>query len=227
MEKERERIERMLREGKITKEQSEELLKALEESVVREKKIAKRPRRKIIMISTAVIVLVIIGGLLVGRELQRKIGGGKLSGQYYIHEKKGYKIAIPPEGWNPTSGRPLDITFRNKKGGGWLGTGAYTMLRSFSFEEVNNWWVKIICTKHGWIDIKILEEKELNIVGFNAKLIAFEFTSKGKRNVDMTYHIWKPAGRYSLYRIRMVCRKDKFEEFLPVYKNFVNSFSFL
>ncbi len=37
MEKERERIERMLREGKITKEQSEKLLKALEESAVAEK----------------------------------------------------------------------------------------------------------------------------------------------------------------------------------------------
>ena len=77
MEKERERIERMLREGKITKEQSEELLKALEESIVREKKIAKRPKRKIIAISTAVIALVVIGGLLATHlpkiKLQKKI----------------------------------------------------------------------------------------------------------------------------------------------------------
>lgn len=189
MEKKRERIERMLREGKITKEQSEELLKALEESIVREKKIAKRPKRKIIMISTAVVALVVIGGLLVGQELQKKIGGGKLSGQYYIHNKKGYKIAIPPEEWNPTSGRPLDIIFRNKKGGGWMGTGACTMPKSFSFEEVNDWWVKIISTKYGWTDIKILEEKELSIVGFNAKLVTFEFTRSGRRSIDMTYHI--------------------------------------
>ncbi len=77
MEKERERIERMLREGKITKEQSEELLRALEESVVREKKIAKRPKQKIIAISTAVIALVVIGGLLATHlpkiKLQREI----------------------------------------------------------------------------------------------------------------------------------------------------------
>ncbi|GAH41374.1 unnamed protein product, partial [marine sediment metagenome] len=37
MERERERIERMLKEGKISKEQSEKLLKALEESAVIEK----------------------------------------------------------------------------------------------------------------------------------------------------------------------------------------------
>ncbi len=226
MEKERERIERMLREGKITKEQSEKLLKALEESTTREAKVIKKSKRKIIAISI-IAVIIIIGGLLVGRELQRTIGGGKLSGQYYIHEKKGYKIAIPPEEWNPTSSRPLDIFFRNKKGGGWMGTGAYTMPKSFSFEEVNNWWVKIISTKYGWADIKILEEKELNIVGFNAKLVTFEFTRSGRRDIDMTYHIWKPVGKYNLYRIRMTCRKDKFKEFLPVYKNFVNSFSFL
>lgn len=227
MEKERERIERMLREGKITKEQSEELLKALEESTTREAKVIKKSKRKIIMISTAVIALVVIGGLLVGQELQSKIGGGKLSGQYYVHEKKGYKIAIPSKEWNPTSSRPLDIFFRNKKGGGWMGTGAYTMPKSFSFEEVNSWWIKIISTKYGWTDIKILEEKELNIVGFNAKLVTFEFTRSGRRNIDMTYHIWKPVGKYNLYRIRMTCRKDKLKEFLPVYKNFVNSFSFL
>ena len=73
MKKERERIERKLREGKITKEQSEELLKALEESTTREAKVIKKSKRKIIMISTAVIALVVIGGLLVGQELQRKI----------------------------------------------------------------------------------------------------------------------------------------------------------
>ena len=194
---------------------------------MREKKIAKRPKRKIIMISTSVVALVVIGGLLVGRELQRKIGGGKLSGQYYIHEKKGYKIAIPPKKWNPTSGRPLDIIFRSKRGGGWIGTGAYTMPGSFSFKEVNSWWIKIISTKYGWTDIKILEEKELNIAGFNAKLVTFEFTSKGRRSIDMTHHIWKSGGKCNLYRIRMTCRKDKFGEFLPGYKNFVNSFSFL
>lgn len=73
MEKERERIERMLREGKITKEQSEKLLKALEESTTREGKVIKKSKRKIIMISTAVVVLVIIGGLLAGQKLQKKI----------------------------------------------------------------------------------------------------------------------------------------------------------
>ena len=384
MEKERDRIERMLREGKITKEQSEELLKALEESVAKEKKIAKGPKRKIIAVLTAIVALVVIGGLLTiylpkaklqrkidreipqlgtgdqfkalntlikigepavpalievlqdkgnpftrrweaakalgaikderaaeplikamsdenevvrrvtaealgklgdkkaipvlketlkdpkyyydertginryytresaaealeklgievvqrgneyivaGQELQKRIGGGKIVGQYYIHGRKGYKIGIPPEGWNPTFARPLDIIFRNKKGGGWMGTGAYTMAyimsESFSFEEVNDWWIKGISAKYGWTDIKILEEKELTIAGFNAKLVTSEFTSKGKRNVDMTYHIWKPEGKYDLYRIRTTCRKDKLEEFLPAYKNFVNSFSFL
>ena len=78
MEKERERIERMLREGKITKEQSEELLRALEESTAAEKKKAiKKSRMKIISISIAIIALIIAGGLLATHlpkiKLQKKI----------------------------------------------------------------------------------------------------------------------------------------------------------
>ncbi|MBU4484986.1 HEAT repeat domain-containing protein, partial [bacterium] len=82
MEKERERIERMLREGKISKEQSEELLKALEESTVAEKeRRVKKPKTKIINISIAIIALIIAGGLLathlpkikLQREIDRKI----------------------------------------------------------------------------------------------------------------------------------------------------------
>lgn len=78
MEKERERIERMLREGKITKEQSEKLLKALEESTAAEKeRRVRKPKTKIISISIVIITLVVIGGLLAAYmpkiKLQRKI----------------------------------------------------------------------------------------------------------------------------------------------------------
>ncbi len=78
MEKERERIERMLREGKITKEQSEKLLKALDESAATEKeRRVRKPKTKIVSILITVIALVIIGGLLAVHlpkvKLQRKI----------------------------------------------------------------------------------------------------------------------------------------------------------
>jgi len=73
MEKERERIERMLKEGKITKEQSEKLLKALEESTAAEKKKAiKKSRMKIISISIVMVSLIIIGGLFVVSQLSKK-----------------------------------------------------------------------------------------------------------------------------------------------------------
>lgn len=82
MEQERERIERMLREGKITKEQSEKLLKALEESTAAEKeRRIRKPKTKIISISIAIIALIIAGGLLaihlpkikLQREIDREI----------------------------------------------------------------------------------------------------------------------------------------------------------
>ncbi len=78
MEKERERIERMLREGKITKEQSEKLLKALEESAVAEKeRRVRKPKTKTVSILITVVALVVIGGLLAVYlpkvKLQRKI----------------------------------------------------------------------------------------------------------------------------------------------------------
>ncbi len=73
MEKERERIERMLREGKISKEQSEKLLKALEESTAAEKKKAiKKSRMKVISISAVMVGLIIIGGLVVVSQLSKK-----------------------------------------------------------------------------------------------------------------------------------------------------------
>ena len=73
MEKERERIERMLREGKITKEESEELLKALEESTAAlKKKAIKKSRMKIIGISTVMVGLIIIGGLFVVSQLSKE-----------------------------------------------------------------------------------------------------------------------------------------------------------
>ncbi len=155
------------------------------------------------------------------------IGGGKIINNYYIHEEKGYKIAILPQEWSATSIRPLDIVFKTERGGGWIGTAALAMAESFLFENVNSWWVSIISKKWGWTDIKIVDERELIIAGHNAKVVVFEFTSRNRRQVDMTYHIWKPAGTYNLYRVRMTCFKGKFEEFLGVFKAFVNSFSFL
>jgi hypothetical protein len=155
------------------------------------------------------------------------IGEGKIVGNSYIHEEKGYKIAIPPQEWAATSSiEPLDIAFRNERGGGWMGTAALAMPKSFLFEDVNSWWVSIISKKWGWTDIKIIDERDLTIAGHKAKVVAFEFTSRNRRQVDMTYHIWKPAGTYNLYRVRMTCFKGNFEEFLDVYKAFLNSFSF-
>jgi hypothetical protein len=155
------------------------------------------------------------------------IGGGKIISDYYIHEEKGYNIAIPPQEWVATSDRILDVVFRNERGSGWMGTAAFAMPESFMFENVNRWWVSIISKKWGWTDVDIVDERELTIDGHNAKVVVFEFTGSNRRQVDMTYHIWKPTGTYNLYRIRMTCFKDKFEEFLDVYKAFVNSFSFL
>jgi hypothetical protein len=155
------------------------------------------------------------------------IGGGKIISDYYIHEEKAYKIAIPPQEWSATSMRPLDIVFKNDRGGGWIGTATLTMSKSFMFENVNRWWVSIISKKWGWTDVEIVDERELTIDGHNAKVVVFEFTGRNRRQVDMTYHIWKPTGTYNLYRVRMTCFKGKFEEFLGVFKAFVNSFSFL
>jgi len=155
------------------------------------------------------------------------IGGGKIVGNYYIHEEKGYNIAIPHQEWVATSLPILDVVFRSEKGGGWMGTAALAMPESFLFEDVNSWWVSIISAKFGWTDVKIVDEKDLTIAGHSAKVVVFEFTSRNRRQVDMTYHIWKPAGTYNLYRVRMTCFKGKFEEFLGVFKAFVNSFSFL
>lgn len=155
------------------------------------------------------------------------IGGGKIISNYYVQEEKGYKIAIPPKEWTASSTKPLDIVFKNERGGGWIGTGALAAPESFLFEKVNSWWVSIISKKWGWTDVEIVDEKDLTIAGYNAKVVVFEFTSRNRRQVDMTYHIWKPAGTYNLYRVRMTCLKSKFEEFLDVFKAFVNSFSFL
>ena len=155
------------------------------------------------------------------------IGGGKIISNYYIHEEKGYKIAIPLQEWVATSAQVLDVVFRNERGGGWMGTAALAMPESFLFEDVNSWWVSIISAKFGWTDIKIIDERDLTIAEHKAKVVAFEFTSRNKRRVDMTYHIWKPAGTCNLYRVRMTCFKSKFEEFQDVFKAFVNSFSFL
>lgn len=155
------------------------------------------------------------------------IGGGKIISNYYIHEEKEYKISIPPQEWVATSDRILDVVFRKEREGGWMGTAAFAMPESFLFENVNSWWVSGISRKFGRTDIKIIDEKDLTIAGHSAKVVVFEFTRRNIRQVEMTYHIWKPAGTYNLYRVRMTCLKGKFEEFLDVYKAFVNSFSFL
>ncbi|GAI09436.1 unnamed protein product [marine sediment metagenome] len=157
---------------------------------------------------------------------------GEIAGGYYIHEEKGYKIAVPPQKWVANfSAPPLDVIFQFSQGSafGWMGVGAYSSAsytESF-FDNINDWWVSAMSTKGGWTDIKIVDERDLTIAGHNAKVVAFEYTSGNKRYVEMTYHIWKPKGIYNLHRVRMNCDKDKFDEFLDVYEVFVNSFSFL
>ncbi|MFX0196536.1 MAG: hypothetical protein ACFFCW_10465 [Candidatus Hodarchaeota archaeon] len=190
--------------------------------------------KKIACITLMSLVLVILAGCVAGWRSATApppptsiIGDEEIVDNSYIHEEKGYKIVIPPQEWSATSMEPLDIAFKNERGGGWIGTAALAMPKSFMFENVNRWWVSIISKKWGLTDIKIVDERELTIDGHNAKVVVFEFTRRNIRQVDMTYHIWKPTGKYKLYRIRMTCFKDKFEEFLDVYKAFVNSFSFL
>ena len=155
---------------------------------------------------------------------------GTIVGQYYVNEKKGFRVAVPPPEWRPTFLREdpaqvADITFR--RAGGWTFAAGFLVPRSFRFQDVNAWWVQTISTKWGWTDIKIIEEKELKIGGFDARLVTFEFTSGGSRQVDMTYNIRVPGGEYNLYRIRMTSAKDLFDYFLPDYEKFVRSFSFL
>jgi hypothetical protein len=67
------------------------------------------------------------------------IGGGKIVGNYYSHEEKGYKVAIPHQEWVATSSPILDVVYRNEIGGGWKGTGVFAMRESFLFENVNSW----------------------------------------------------------------------------------------
>ncbi len=159
------------------------------------------------------------------RQVVERIGGGEIIGQHYIHERKGYKIALPPEEWYPTTVRVLDVKFQNE--GAFIGTGAYTRLRRY-FGDVSNWWVEAMSRKFDWTDVKILEERDLTLAGYSAKVVTLEYINRrGKRKIDRTYHILKQGGRYILYRLRMTSVKEKYEEFLPTFERLVKSFSFL
>jgi len=160
-------------------------------------------------------------------EVVERIGGGEIIGQHYIHERKGYKIALPPEEWYPRSVSVLDIRFRHEEGGASIGAGAYTRLRT-SFADVSNWWVGAMTRKFDWTDVEILEEKDLTLAGHSARVLTVEYTSRrGRTRKTRIYHILKPGGGFILYRLRLWCAKESYEEILPTFERLVKSFSFL
>ncbi len=160
-------------------------------------------------------------------QVVERIGGGEIIGQHYIHERKGYKIALPPEEWYPRSTSVLDVRFNHEAGGGSIGTGAYTRVRT-SFTDVSNRWVGAMTRKFDWTDVKILEERDLTLAGHSARVLTVEYTSRrGTSRTTRIYHIFKPGGRYILYRLRLWCAKERYEEVLPTFEKLVKSFSFL
>ena len=113
-------------------------------------------------------------------QVVERIGGGIIIGQHYIHDRKGYKITLPPEEWNPTSATVLDVRFQNDTDGASIGTAAFTELGS-SFVEVSKWWVEAMSWKFDWTDVKILEERDLTLAGHSAKVVTLEYINRRGR----------------------------------------------
>jgi len=159
------------------------------------------------------------------RWLTRQFVGGSLS-KVYSHREKGYRFAGPPlKDWQRSQTRIPDVQFQPNAGGAWIGVGGFKMLSSLSFAKVNAWWVNAVSTARDSTDIKILEEMDLTLGGHKAKLVAFEFTDKqGGRQIERTYHIYKPGADYDLYRIRMNSIKERYEWFLPAVEKVAESF---
>jgi len=162
---------------------------------------------------------------------QLVVGPTALGERVYSNSEKGYSVVVPPpKQWDVRPGRIriVDVRFQNKAGGGFINTRGSKKRSWLSFADVNEWWVDRISTNMGWTDIEILEERDLTLAGHSAKVVVTEFTDRrGWRLIDRTYHIYKPGGRYDLYRIRMTCEKEKYDEFLPTLEKLVKSFSFL
>ena len=83
-----------------------------------------------------------------------------------------------------------------------------------------------LSTDRDWTNIKILQEKDLTVAGLQAKLVAFEFTDKlGGKQIEHTYHIYKPGKDYDLFRIRLNCIRERYEWFLPAVEGLAESFN--
>ena len=158
------------------------------------------------------------------------IAPGEIDNGYFYYETKGYKISAPSPGWSANiPSPPLDVIFSRTTGLGWMGTGAYggaAYTESF-FNDVNDWWVSAMSEKAGWTDVEITDERSLTVAGHSARYVTFEYTSRAMRFLETTYHIWRPVGEYTLYRIRLNCPKDNYNEFRIPFEDFVNSFAFL
>ena len=82
--------------------------------------------------------------------------------------------------------------------------------------------------KFDWTDVKILEERDFSLAGHSARVLTVEYMSRrGTRRTTRIYHILKPGGRYILYRLRLWCAKERYEDVLPTFEKLVKSFSFL
>ena len=160
-----------------------------------------------------------------GRYFNGEIGGGKIIGSEYIHEKKGYKINLPPQEWIPGPGTIPDICF--SRDGGYMLVAVFDVEKPYPFENVNTRWKDIMIKGRDWTDVKTLDEKSLTMAGHDAKVVIFEYTQYNIRYVTMAYHIWRPGETNNLFRIRLNCYKDKFEEYKDDFQAFANSFSFL
>ncbi len=149
--------------------------------------------------------------------------------QVYSHRGKGYRFAGPPlKDWQRSEARFPDIEFRHNAGGGWIGAGGFKLQESVSFAKVNQWWVNSVSEARDWSNIKVIEEKNLKIAGLEAKVIAFEYTDKlGGRQIERTYHIYKPGAEYDLFRIRLNSITERYQWFLPAVVHLAESFTTL
>jgi hypothetical protein len=112
---------------------------------------------------------------------------------------------------------------------GWLGSGAFggpTYTQEF-FNGINAWWVPAITEKSGATEIEIADEGELTIFDYDAKYVKFSYKQSGKQYTEITYHIWRPDKPYSLYRFRLICWQELFEQFYPLFEDFIYSIEFL
>jgi hypothetical protein len=154
----------------------------------------------------------------------------RLADGHYVNDVKGFRVALPTREWQPSllRDRPeqvADVAFA--RSGGWMAATASAVPDSFSFSGINDWWIKTIAGQWGWTDIATLEQRDLVVAEHRAKFVAFEFTDRGTRMVEMTHHVCVPKGRYRLYRIRLLCQKPRCQEFVPAYRALVDSLSLL